>query len=222
MWVFNNYDGIDAGTGALYKLNAYTGSYQSKTAGGEYQNINACTFFDMAPTFGNGSNYICYIKTTNMVFMDPNDLNDSFGSMTMDNIEDDQATVIPIYDVTMEGTNVYRLQTKATYYGTTYTFAGGDSYQLSTLNSFITSISLKADPAILPANGVNTSTITAVVKDQFNLPISSKLVYFTEDDPNGSITGSNPANTDADGVATTTYTAGTTAREVKLTSTSQQ
>lgn len=222
VWLFNNYDGIDADTGALYKLNAYTGSYQSKTAGGEYQDINACTFFDMSPTFGNDSNSICYIKTTNMVFMDPNDLNDSFGSMTMDNIENDQATVIPIYDITMEGTNVYRLQTKATYYGTTYTFAGGDSYQLSTLNSFITSISLKADPAILPANGVNTSTITAVVKDQFNLPISSKLVYFTEDDPNGSITGSNPANTDADGVATTTYTAGTTAREVKLTATAQQ
>ena len=147
--------------------------------------------------------------------------------MTMDNLEQDQATTITIYDVTIEGVNVYRLQRKATYYGTTYTFAGTNySYQLSTLEPFITSISLRANPAILPANGVNTSTITAIVRDQFNLPIESKLVYFTEDDdstpPAGSITGANPANTNSDGVATTLYRAGTTAREVKITATAEQ
>ena len=143
--------------------------------------------------------------------------------MVMDNVEDDQATVISLYDLTMEGVNVYRLQRKATYYGNTYTFANSTyNYQLSTLEPFITSISLRANPAILPANGVNTSEITAVVKDQFNLAIGSKLVYFTEDDPGGAITGPNPANTDSDGVAITTYTAGTTAREVKITATAQQ
>ena len=223
LWLFNDYDGVDNTTGALYKLNAYTGSYQSKTAGGEYQNVDACTFFDVNEVYGSGSNAICYIKTTNMIFLDPNDLTDSFGSMTMDNVESNQATVIPIYDVTMEGVNVYRLQLKATYYGTTYTFSGGTyNYQLSTLQSFITSISLRVNPAILPANGVNTSTITAIVKDQFNLPVVAKLVYFTDDDPTGNISGTNPANTEADGVATTTYTAGTSAREVKITATAQQ
>ena len=177
----------------------------------------------MSEVFGNGSNAICYVKTTNMIFLDPNDLSNSFGSMTMDNLEQNQATVISIYDVTMEGSNVYRLQNKATYYGTTYTFASSTyNYQLSTLDSFITSISLRAEPAIIPANGVNTSIITAIVKDQFNLPIVSKLVYFTDTDDAGAITGSNPANTDADGVAVTTYTAGITAQEVKITSTCQQ
>lgn len=223
IWVFNDYNGTDGSTGALYRLNAYTGSYQSKTAGGEYKDVASCTFFDMSDTFGAGSNAICYIKTTNMIFLDPNDLADSFGSMTMDNVEDDQATIIPIYDVTMEGTNVYRLQRKATYYGTTYTFADSTyNYQLSTLDTFITSISLRANPAILPANGVNTSTITAIVKDQFNLPIASKLVTFTEDDPVGSIIGANPATTNAAGTAITTYQAGTSAREVKITATADQ
>lgn len=223
IWLFNDFNGTDGSTGALYKFNAYTGAYQAKYAGGEYQDVLACTFFDMSPTFGAGSNSISYVKTTNMIFLDPNDLTESFGSMTMDNLEDDQATVIPVYDVTMEGVNVYRLQRKATYYGTTYTFADNlYSYQLSTLEPFITSISLRANPAILPANGVNTSQITAIVRDQFNLPIASKLVYFTDDDPNGSITGSNPAATNAYGVATTVYTAGTTAREVKITATAEQ
>lgn len=238
IWVFNDWDGISSVDGALYKINAYTGSYQTRYAGGEYKDVQACTFFDVpnyifnrdwqdtpANDAFNWPKYqsLIYVRTTNAIFLNKDDFNNSYGSMTMDNVQDDLATVIPIYDLTMEGVNIYRLQLKATYYGTTYTFAGNSkNYQLSTQEPFITSISLRANPAILPANGTNVSSITAIVKDQFNLPIVGKLVYFTEDDPNGSITGPNPANTDSDGVATTAYTAGTTAREVKITATAQQ
>ena len=143
--------------------------------------------------------------------------------MTMDNLHSDQAQVLPIYDLTMEGSNVYRLQRQATYYGTTYTFdASTYNYQLSTLDSFITSISLRADPAILPADGNAQSTITAIVKDQFNEPIATKQVTFSEDDPQGVILGDNPVNTDVDGIATVQYKAGNTAREVKITASAQQ
>lgn len=238
IWVFNNWDGKSGSQGALYQINAYTGTYQTRFAGGEYKDVEACTFFDVpnyildqdAPSVSNWPkfNSIAYARTTNTIFLNvgvgstPN-FDNSYGSMTMDNVEDDLATVIPIYDLTMEGVNVYRLQRKATYYGTTYTFdASTFNYQLSTLEPFITSISLRANPAILPANQVNTSEITAIVKDQFNIAISGKLVYFTEDDPVGIIIGANPANTDSDGVAVTTYRAGNTAREVKITATAQQ
>jgi hypothetical protein len=157
-----------------------------------------------------------------MIFLNPANLNDNFGSMVMDNLEDNLSTTISIYDVTIEGSNVYRLQLKATYYGSTTTFADSTyNYQLSTLDEFITSISLRADPAILPANGVNEADITAVVRDQFNQPIASKLVEFTDDDSNGYIT-SPSVNTNGAGVATTKYHAGTTAREVKITATAQQ
>ncbi len=220
-WIFNNWDGVSAG-GALYKFSAYTGSLITKYSGGAYSDIDACTFYDMSDVYGAGSDAICYVKGTNMIFLDPDDISTSFGSMVMDNVEDDNATVIPIYDVTIWGDNVYRLQLKATYYGTTYTFAGSAySYQLSTLNPFITSISLSADPAILPADLVSTSQITAIVKDQFLNPIASKLVYFTDDDANGYIMGS-PASTNANGVATVSYKAGSTANEVRITATAQQ
>jgi hypothetical protein len=239
IWVFNNWDGVSSADGALYKLNAYTGSYQTRYAGGEYKSVNAATFYAVpnyifdrdwqdTPLSNDAFNWpkfnsIAYVRTTNLIFLNPNDFSESYGSMTMDNLESNQATVIPIYDLTMEGVNVYRLQLKATYYGTTYTFAGSNySYQLSTLEPFITSISLRANPAILPANLSNTSEITAIVKDQFNLPIGAKPVYFTEDDAAGAIIGPNPANTDSDGVAKTTYRAGNTAREVKITATAQQ
>jgi len=221
IWLFNDYDGLVL-TGALYKFSAYTGSLITKYSGGAYSDVGACTFYDMSDVYGADSDAICYVKGTNIIFLDPDDISNSFGSMVMDNVEDDNATVIPIYDLTIEGDNVYRLQLEATYYGTTYTFANGDySYQLSTLNPFITSISLAADPAILPADLVSSSQITAIVKDQFLQPIASKLVYFTDDDANGYITGS-PASTDANGSATVSYIAGSTANEVKITATAQQ
>lgn len=218
IWLFD-----DTAGGKLHKIDAYTGATVTVSGGGEYSSVKAATFFDMyditeRPTW---SDSICYVKTTNLLFKNPNDWT-NYGSLAMDNVEDDQATVIVMYDLTMEGTNIYRLQRKATYYGTTYTFGDNTyNYQLSTTTPFITSISLAAEPAILPANGVNTSAITAIVKDQFNQPISSKSVAFTDDDANGFITAT-PINTNANGVATTSYKAGTTANEVKITATAQQ
>lgn len=220
-WVFNDYDGLNL-TGALYEFSAYGAGLVNKYSGGAYANVDACTFYDVSDVYGAGSDSICYIKGTNMIFLDPDDIATSFGSMVMDNVEDDNATVIAIYDVTIEGDNVYRLQLKATYYGTTYSFAAGNySYQLSTLSPFITSISLSADPAILPADLVSASVITAIVKDQFLNPIASKLVYFTDDDTNGYIVSS-PVSTDSLGVATTSYKAGSTANEVRITATVAQ
>lgn len=222
IWLFNDYNGLTAAAGALYKISAYTGSVISKTAGGEFYGIKACTFYDMSYVNGAWADAICYVRGTNTIFLNPSDLNDNFGSMAMDNLESDLATTIAIYDLTIEGANVYRLQLKATYYGTTGTFANSTyNYQLSTLDPFITSISLSASPAILPANATNEADITAIVKDQFNQPISSKDVTFTDDDTNGYITTS-VVSTNGSGVATTKYHSGTQAREVKITATAQQ
>lgn len=217
VWIFD-----DTAGGKLHEYDPYSSSTVATTSGGEYSDVKAATFFDMYDGVyrSTWSEAICYVKTTNLLFKDPLDLS-NFGSLSMDNVEDDQSTVINIYDIAIDGTNIYRLQNKATYYGDTYTWSSQYNYQLSTTTPFITSISLAAEPAILPANGVNNSTITAIVKDQFNQPISSKNVYFTDDDPNGFITTS-PVSTDASGEAQTAYKAGTSAREVEVTATAEQ
>lgn len=223
LWLFNNYNGTDSSEGALYRFSAYTGSRIGlPQGGGEYKDVRASTFFTTpAAVFGSAADSLVYVKGTNAIFLDLTDFSSSHGSMIMDNVEDDQATTIPIYDITIEGNNVYRLQLKATYYGTTESFDDNTyNYQLSTLEPFITSISLQADPAILPANGSSTSTITAIVKDQFNNPIVGKNVLFTDDDTVGVITSSD--STDSSGVANATYTAGTEAREVRVTATAEQ
>lgn len=232
IWLFNNYNGTDSNTGALYNIDAYTGSVITKYSGGAYKDIKSCTFYGIPKYIFDRAvgpdvidpryNSICYVKGYTMIFLDPDNLSTSNGAMVMDNIKDDQATNIDIYDLAIDETNVYRLQSEATYYGNTASFADNTyNYQLSTLNPFITSISLHADPAILPANGVNPSEIVATVKDQFNLPIQGRTVYFTDDDPNGGVAPATDS-TDAKGQAFTTYTAGTSARETKISATAQQ
>jgi len=232
IWLFNNYYGTSNATGALYAIDAYTGSVLpgSIYPDGAYKDIEACTFYDLSavvtssgsPIFGAGKNTIAYSKATNLIFLDPRDLYTSHGSMSMDNLENNQSSIIPIFDMAIEGVNVYRLQQRATYYGSTYLWTVGPfNYQLSTLQPFVTSISLRANPAILPANGVNVSDITAIVKDQYNNPMVGKIVYFTDDDPVGAILTTN-VNTDGRGIAATAYKAGTAAREVKITATVQQ
>jgi hypothetical protein len=232
IWLFNNYYGTSNATGALYAIDAYTGSVLpgSIYPDGAYKDIEACTFYDLSavvtssgsPIFGAGKNTIAYSKATNLIFLDPRNLYTSHGSMSMDNLENNQSSIIPIFDMAIEGVNVYRLQQRATYYGSTYQWTVGPfNYQLSTLQPFVTSISLRANPAILPANGVNVSNIIAIVKDQYNNPMVGKIVYFTDDDPVGAILTTN-VNTDGRGIAATAYKAGTAAREVKITATVQQ
>lgn len=217
LWIFNDNAG-----GALYKADAYTGVYITKYTGGAYSDISAATFYNVDSFASYGAvDTLAYIKGTNILFVNVGAAGATlpyYGSMVMENIQDDETTVIPVQDLAMDDQNIYRLQLTgdgATSSWITY------SYELSSLDAFITSISLAAYPAILAANGIATSSITAIVKDQFLQPITNRLVTFTEDDPNGTVapvTG----NTDSNGVANTVYTSGITAREVLITATAEQ
>ena len=227
MWMFNNYDGVSSATGALYKIDAYTGDYLTKYAGGAYSSVTAATFYNVdsfSDVYG-AIDTLCYVKGTNLLFVNTSQAGVElpyYGSMVMDNIEADEATLIDVYDITMDDQNIYRLQTKATYYGTTYTWTT-KNYQLSTLDSFVTSISLAAYPAIIAANLSSTSLITALVKDQFWQPIIARAVTYAVDGSDGAqILPPNPDNTNTDGKATATLQSGNTAREVKVTAVVEQ
>jgi hypothetical protein len=222
LWLFNNYYGADSNTGALYKIDPYTYDQVASYAGGAYKNIKAATFYNVDSFIDYGPvDTLVYIKNTNALFINIEDTPLLYyGSMALDNVKKDEATVIDIYDITMDDQNVYRLQKYANYYDEDYSWTYYN-YQLSSLDSFVTSISLAAYPAIIAANGINTSIITARVKDQFLQPIVSRLVTFSDDDDNGSVA---PLvdNTDADGEAGTVYTSGTEARVVTITAVVEQ
>jgi hypothetical protein len=225
LWLFNNYDGTSSATGALYKFDAYTGDYITRYASGAYKDVTASTFYNVDSFAEYGDvDTLCYIKGTNTLFVNTSDAGVKlpyYGSMVMNNILSDTATVIPVYGLTMDDQNVFRLQNASDGASSLTEWGNYYNYVLSTLDSFVTSISMTAHPATIAANGVFTTDVTALVKDQFLQPIVARLVNFTDDDPVGIIIGS-PANTDAEGEAKVQYRAGTSARSVKITAVVEQ
>jgi len=221
LWVFNNYDGLNA-TGALYKFDAYTGDYITRYSSGAYNGVGAATFFkvDCFTDYGNVDALI-YIKSTNMLFINVGAAGATlpyYGSMVLENISADESSVIAVVDIAIEGDNVYRLQKREDG-------ASGDwtpySYDLSSLNSFISSISLSANPALLAANAISTANIDAYVKDQFLQPIVGKNVNFSVVAGDGSVLPLVDA-ADGDGKASTVYTSGTSAGEIQIRATAAQ
>ena len=213
--MFNNYDGTDSSTGALYQISAYPPfSIISKVESGAYKSISACTFYKVDSFLEHGPvDTLCYIKAQNLLFVEipvtggaPTSLT-YYGSMVLD-------INTTIYDLTMYDQNVYKL------YGSYY-------YSLESLNQLVTSIALTAAPAIVPANVsgfFNKSLITAAVKDQFFQPIIGRTVTFTENDtstsPGYMDIGSD--SSDALGLATDYYYTGNQAKSITITATVQQ
>jgi len=225
IWLFNNSNGVDTTNGALYKFDAYTGDYIKKYPGGAYRDVDAATFYNVDSFTEYGDvDTLAYIKSTNTLFVNVVQEHEGklvyYGSMVMDNIQSDESSVLTVYDLAMDDQNVYRLQ-KGPDGGTGETWSVY-SYELSSLDGFVTSISLAAYPAIIAANGISTTDIIAIVKDQFLQPVVARLVYFSENG-DGSIVGpGTPVNTNAQGLAQTVYKSGTTAQEVKITAVVEQ
>ncbi len=222
IWLFNDFDGTSA-TGALYKFDGWTGTYIKKYSGAAYKSVKASTFYKI-PSFTEygDTDMLCYIKGTNTLFVNITEHVDGtlhyYGSMVMENVKNDESTVIDVYDMAIDRDNMYRLQLTPDGTATVWT---NYSYLLSPLDAFVTSISLSASPAIIAANGLSTSNILAVVKDQFLQAIVGRNVTFSEDGT-GSITGGTVKATDSDGEADTVYTSGTSAEEVQITAVVEQ
>ena len=222
IWMFNNFDGVDSGSGALYKIDAYTGDYITKYESGAYKDIKAATFYNVDSFAEYGAvDTLCYVKITNLLFINTSQAGITlpyYGSMVMENIKSDEATVIDIYDIAMDDQNIYRLQDIPDGTNTTWSYY---SYLLSSLDSFVSSISLAAYPAMIAANLVSTSDIVAIVKDQFLQPVVGRLITFSDDNTHGYVLPTTD-NTDSDGKAETVYRSGDDATEVKITAVVEQ
>jgi len=215
LWIFNNYS-----TGSLHKVDAYTGTNLNTYNDVEYDNITACTFARIAPV--STVDTLVYVKSTNLKCLNIDTLA-NYGVMTIDNIRVDNVTVLRVYDLSICGNNIYRLQKAATYYGVNYSW-NYYNYVLSTSRRFLDTTSLSVYPVILPANGVNVVEVTMLVDDQYGEGIYNKPVFFTDDDPVGFIT-TNPAYTDyffGTGEAVTYYKAGVTVDTVTIEATATQ
>ena len=182
----------------------------------EYDNISACTFNRVHCLESSVIPSIVYVKGTNLKYLNTNSMT-IYAVATIDNLKTDQLTEIKIYDIAISDTNIYRLQKAATYYGHDYNWTYYN-YVLSTVRRFLDTINVSVYPVILPANAVNTATVTALVNDQYGEGLVNSPIIFSDDDDYGFITRS-PVYTDylfGTGEAVSYYKAGIEVRLVTI------
>ena len=230
VWIFNKFRPSDPdptnGSGQLYVFDIFDSVTFMNPIGASniYRDVLAATYLkDPADS----RDYLVFMSQTNLLFLETDQTDPDFlvtiKSATQNNQEVD-TTVIPVYEITHEGSTLFRLQEKATYTvgATTSTEDWTEyNYQLSTLDRLPQSISLVALSGIISADGVSTTPVTATVKDQFDEPLASRQVDFSDDDTGGASPGfvaPTSAITNAQGQATTTYRAGTEPNVVTITS----
>ena len=231
IWVLNDYAPGDSTKGALYKISAANGSNIVQYSGTQYKSIKGAGFYTKYNVDGsypyiynttiyNNEQYLLFVNGSSLLFYDVESLAVS-KSIAIDNVKADAISTWDVYDLAVVGNepniSLYRLQG-----GTTYgdprsdeTWSSAYSYEKTLLAPVVHSIAITASPTILPADGVSTSAITAVVKDQYNNVVSGKTVNWA-DDAGGRLSPVTSV-TDTYGRATTTYTAVSTETDVKIT-----
>lgn len=231
-WLFNKFRPSDPepslGSGQLYyfNLNPLVTATIAAKAGNEFRDVLAAGFVRDESYPGGAKEFLAFMRQTNLLFIDVDQGSttylDTIQSAAQNNQDPEDSTVIPVYDIAFEGNTLYRLQQKGVFRsGATYTvenWAPKYNYQLSTLERIPHSISVTPTPAIISADGVSTSTVTAIVKDQFDVGVASKTVNFSDNDTGSGSGFMNPTSsvTDAEGVAQSTYRSGVVAKTVTI------
>jgi len=238
LWVFNQHYLKSQDAGALYKISIQQGTVLSRTSGGAYKDVDAATFVDLIeagvtpsnPSGGvfdgslsqfNKRSYIIFIRTNNLLFidaLDPQLITEL--SAIQNNLSPDSNTVYTVFDFALEKDTLFRLQQKFNIDGTEST-ESTYNYQLATFKPFPTAIALSSAPAILAADQISTSVITATVTDQYALPYlqtpAATIVFQTSGGGTGSgLSETGSISLDSNGQATVTYTAGDTAGLVTI------
>ena len=229
IWFFNQHYLKQSGVGGLYKANALDGAILTRTQGGAFKDVNAAGFHNVTSFTGslatNNGHYLIFLRTSNLLFIDPNDSQLTvLLSAVQNNLNPDNTVVFAAYDLGFEGDTIFRLQLLFNINGsqtteTTY------NYQLATFRPFPIAIALTATPAIIVAGaGASTSTILATVTDQYALPYvespAAQITFATSGGGSGSgISPSTATNLNSAGQATATYTSGATAGLVTITAT---
>jgi len=154
--------------------------------------------------------YIDYVTAISGVVTKNLDNVNYYGSITLDNLETIGNTIIPVKALAVFDDNIYRLQNKATFYGTTYDFGKYFNYQITPLRPYQDFISMHVYPTVLPATTHNYSTIDIVIKDQYTDGMIGQKVLVSDDDTIGYVTSSVVFTSyfDYSGKAQTAYTSG--------------
>ena len=171
--------GGDTSRGTIFKIDADSGSVNDVNTGKVYRNIDVARWCVPSQT-------VAAITGGNMIFINPYASYYNWRSIHLNNLEDDNSTPIPIYDVLFEdtaGIPVYLLANKVTTRDddgnrTTEDWGSWYNYIENTLTPYTNSIEIYMDKSIIIGDD-GTTTLYVKVVDQFGVGLSGKAVYFT-------------------------------------------
>jgi len=211
IYLFSNRSaGNDTAKGTLFKLHPYTGTTSGSHTSAIYK-LNTQPSNFSAAAWSTDYDAIGFVRGSNLLYTDPNNLYNVIKSQALTNINADNVTLLPVYDLIFNANAIYRLQDKITLRDNdgnkaTTTWTNYNFHQ-DTIAPYTLSIDLSASPDGILMNGESV-TLTAVVRDQFGVGLSAKSVTFSKSGETGdSFTGSNPVTTNSSGIAQIIYNA---------------
>lgn len=200
-------------SGALYKFSADTGALLTLNMSNLFNKVRAATFF---------GGFLLFIRGGDVIWLDPVS-QDIYKTQAIDNLDTTRAGFIETYALAGYSNNLYRLEQQRVYYDVGFDmFMSEDwspqyNYTTSTTVPTVYFVALKAEPPVLH-HAVESlapeSVITVEVLDQFRTPVQSRTVDFSS---TGGSLSSIQETTDANGRATTIYTANNTVGAITIT-----
>lgn len=194
--------------GTIFQLNAETGANISAANDGLYKDVEAVKWYEPSKT-------IAAVKSMSLIFIQPFVSYQIWRSQNMNNIENDKAELIAVYDIAFGDTIIYKLMdrvTKRDDSGTLSTFYWNNyNYQQDTISPYVNALNLYTlgNTLIGPSESVD---IEVKLVDQFGVGLGFSDIVFTHTgDPAGTfdpITG--VVTTNSQGRATITYNSGAT------------
>jgi hypothetical protein len=160
--------------GTLFKIDAYTWNTTEIDTKAIYKRVTSSRWCMMA-----GS--IASIIGTNILFVKPYDSYLNWQSLFMNNVEKNNNTIFPVYDIVFDNYSIYKLQKKVTLKDdnglrTTYDW---DSYniQADSLLPYSCSVVTWLDKSIIAGYNINVD-INVQVRDQYHIGLRDVYINF--------------------------------------------
>ena len=168
--------GGDTSRGTIFKIDADSGSVGDVNTDRVYRNISAARWYPFSET-------IASISGNNLFFINPYASYYNWRSIFLNNIEDDNSTLIPNYDVIFEDSSVYLLANKRTTRDddgnrTTENWGTWYNYVPNGVARYSNSIEIYSNDNVVIGD-LGYTTLYVKVIDQFGASLSGKTVYFT-------------------------------------------
>ena len=170
------YNGV-SDKGTLFQLSAYDGSIISTFYSAMFKKASASKWY---PTTGN----VPCVVGTNMVYVAPYNSYLNWRAMSLNNLEADKATTIPVVDLAFDGNTIYKLMRKVTKKdddGIETTTNWSDyNYQQDSLLPYTNSIQMYTDKTTM-VGPTDATDFTIVVRDQFGVGLTGVDVTVARD-----------------------------------------